>query len=77
MVKDAVLLKPILVPVLDRDNLTVMTDTQVNKILIDGSHAKGVECIGSEIILLHSMLQRKSSSLREHLDLLKYFYDQE
>ena len=34
---------------LNRDNLTVMTDTQVNKILIDGNHAKGVECIGSDM----------------------------
>ena len=25
-----------------------MTDTQVNKILIDGNHAKGVECIGND-----------------------------
>ena len=40
--------KAYLVPVLDRDNLTVMTNTQVNKILIDGSHAKGVECIDSD-----------------------------
>ena len=40
--------KAYLVPALDRDNLTVLTDTQVNKILIDGKHAKGVECIGSD-----------------------------
>jgi Choline dehydrogenase and related flavoproteins len=37
-----------LVRALDRDNLLVLTDTQVNKILIDGNHAKGVECIGND-----------------------------
>jgi phytoene dehydrogenase-like protein len=47
MVKDAVLQKPILCQRLKEKNLTVFTDTQVNKILIDGNHAKGVECIGS------------------------------
>ena len=40
--------KAYLVPVLGRDNLTVLTDTQVNKILIEGGRAKGVECIGSD-----------------------------
>ena len=40
--------KAYLVPILDRDNLTVMTDTQVNKILIDDNQAKGVECIDSD-----------------------------
>ena len=39
--------KAYLVPVLERDNLTVMTDTQVNKILIDGNHARG-QCIDSD-----------------------------
>jgi choline dehydrogenase len=40
--------KAYLVPALERDNLTVLTETQVNKIMIDGGHAKGVECIGSD-----------------------------
>ena len=37
--------KAYLVPALDRENLTVLTDTNVNKILIEGNEAKGVECI--------------------------------
>ena len=37
--------KAYLVPVLDRENLTVMTDTNVNKIIIENKKAVGVECI--------------------------------
>ena len=37
-----------LVPILDRDNLTIMTDTHVNKIVLDGNRATGVECIDSK-----------------------------
>ena len=40
--------KAYLVPVLGRENLTVMTDTHVNKILIEDDQAKGVECISSD-----------------------------
>jgi len=40
--------KAYLVPVLERENLTVLTDTNVNKILIEDSEAKGVECIDSK-----------------------------
>ena len=40
--------KAYLVPALERENLTVLTDTNVNKILIEGNEAKGVECIDSE-----------------------------
>jgi choline dehydrogenase-like flavoprotein len=39
--------KAYLVPALGRDNLTVLTDTQVNKILVEENQATGVECIGS------------------------------
>jgi choline dehydrogenase len=34
-----------LVPAMERPNLTVMTDTQVNKLLLDGDKAVGVQCI--------------------------------
>ena len=37
--------KAYLVPVLNRENLTVMTDTNVNKIIIENKKAVGVECI--------------------------------
>ena len=37
--------KAYLVPVLDRENLTVMTDTNVNRIIIENKKAVGVECI--------------------------------
>ena len=40
--------KAYLVPALDRKNLTVLTDTNVNKILIENNSAKGVECIDSD-----------------------------
>ena len=40
--------KAYLVPALERENLTVLTDTNVNKILIENNSAKGVECIDSE-----------------------------
>ncbi|MAR94969.1 MAG: GMC family oxidoreductase [Gammaproteobacteria bacterium] len=37
--------KAYLVPCLDRENLTVMTDTNINKIILDNKKAVGVECI--------------------------------
>ena len=40
--------KAYLVPALERDNLTVLTDTHVNKILIEENSAKGVECIDAD-----------------------------
>ena len=39
--------KAYIVPALERDNLTVLTDTNVNKILIENNSATGVECIDS------------------------------
>ena len=40
--------KAYLVPALERDNLTVLTDTNVNKILVNASRATGVSCIGED-----------------------------
>ena len=40
--------KAYLVPVLERENLTVLTDTNVNKILVNDSRATGVSCIGED-----------------------------
>ena len=40
--------KAYLVPVLERENLTVLTDTHVNKILVENEKAVGVECIDSD-----------------------------
>tara|TARA_B100001094_G_scaffold84883_1_gene81252 strand:+ start:2046 stop:3725 length:1680 start_codon:yes stop_codon:yes gene_type:complete len=40
--------KAYLVPSLDRENLTVMTDTNVNKIIIENKKAVGVECIDKD-----------------------------
>ncbi len=40
--------KAYLVPALDRDNLTILTDTNVNKINISEGKAKGVQCIDQE-----------------------------
>jgi choline dehydrogenase-like flavoprotein len=40
--------KAYLVPALDRENLTVLTDTNVNKILVNDSRANGVLCIGED-----------------------------
>ena len=40
--------KAYLVPALERDNLTVLTDTNVNKILVNDSRATGVSCIGED-----------------------------
>ena len=40
--------KAYLVPALERDNLTVFTDTNVNKINIDDGKATGVHCINAE-----------------------------
>ena len=37
--------KAYLVPILDRENLDIMTDTNVNKIIIENKKAIGVECI--------------------------------
>ncbi len=37
--------KAYLVPSLDRENLTIMTDTNVNKILFENKKAVGVECL--------------------------------
>ena len=40
--------KAYLVPALDRENLTILTDTNVNKINISEGKAKGVQCIDLE-----------------------------
>ena len=40
--------KAYLVPALERENLTVMTDTNVNKILFENKIAVGVECIDKD-----------------------------
>ena len=40
--------KAYLVPALERENLTVLTDTNVNKILVNDSRATGVSCIGED-----------------------------
>ena len=40
--------KAYLVPCLDRDNLTILTDTNVNKIVIENKKARGVECIDKD-----------------------------
>ena len=40
--------KAYLVPALERENLTVMTDTNVNKILFEKKRAVGVECIDKD-----------------------------
>ncbi|MDA8865876.1 GMC family oxidoreductase N-terminal domain-containing protein [Gammaproteobacteria bacterium] len=40
--------KAYLVPALERENLTVLTDTNVNKILVNASRATGVSCIGED-----------------------------
>ncbi len=40
--------KAYLVPAMDRENLTVLTDTNVNKILVNDSRATGVSCIGED-----------------------------
>ena len=40
--------KAYLVPALERENLTVLTDTNVNKLLVNDSRATGVSCIGEE-----------------------------
>ncbi len=40
--------KAYLVPCLDRDNLTILTDTNVNKIIIENKKAEGVECIDKD-----------------------------
>ena len=40
--------KAYLVPCLERENLTVMTETNVNKIIIDNNKAVGVECLNDK-----------------------------
>ena len=40
--------KAYLVPCLERDNLTILTDTNVNKIVIENKKAVGVECIDKD-----------------------------
>jgi choline dehydrogenase-like flavoprotein len=40
--------KAYLVPILDRENLTILTDTNVNKIITEGNRASGVSCINEE-----------------------------
>ena len=40
--------KAYLVPALERDNLTVLTDTNVDKIIMDGDRAVGVRCFDAE-----------------------------
>ena len=40
--------KAYLVPALERENLTVLTDTNVNKILVNDSRATGVSCFGED-----------------------------
>ena len=40
--------KAYLVPCLDRENLTVMTETNVNKIIIENNKAIGVECVNNK-----------------------------
>ena len=48
MEKDGSAAKAYLVPSLDRDNLTIFTDTCVNKINISNGKATGVLCIDDE-----------------------------
>ena len=40
--------KAYLVPILDRENLTILTDTNVDKIIIENGRASGVLCINEE-----------------------------
>ena len=40
--------KAYLVPILDRKNITILTNTNVDKIAIDGNKATGVHCINEE-----------------------------
>ena len=40
--------KAYLVPALERDNLTVLTDTNVDKIIMDGNRAIGVRCFDAD-----------------------------
>jgi choline dehydrogenase-like flavoprotein len=40
--------KAYLVPILDRKNITILTDINVDKIAIDGNKATGVHCINEE-----------------------------
>ena len=40
--------KAYLVPALERDNLTVLTDTNVDKIIMDGDRAVGVSCFDAD-----------------------------
>ena len=40
--------KAYLVPILERENLTILTDTNVNKIVVEADRASGVSCINEE-----------------------------
>ena len=49
--------KAYLVPSLDRDNLTIMTDTNVNKIIFENKKAVGVECLNEagELVTIYAL----------------------
>ena len=51
--------KAYLVPCLDRENLTVMTETNVNKIIIDNNKAVGVECLNDKGELFSIMANKE------------------
>ncbi|MFL2690105.1 MAG: GMC family oxidoreductase, partial [Gammaproteobacteria bacterium] len=51
--------KAYLVPCLERKNLTVMTETNVNKIIIDNNKAVGVECLNDKGELFSIMANKE------------------
>ena len=51
--------KAYLVPCLERENLTVMTETNVNKIIIDNNKAVGVECLNDKGELFSIMANKE------------------
>ena len=51
--------KAYLVPCLERENLTVMTETNVNKIIIDNNKAVGVECSNNKGELFSIMANKE------------------
>ena len=51
--------KAYLVPCLGRENLTVMTETNVNKIIIDNNKAVGVECLNDKGELFSIMANKE------------------
>ncbi|MFL2700605.1 MAG: GMC family oxidoreductase [Gammaproteobacteria bacterium] len=51
--------KAYLVPCLERENLTVMTETNVNKIIIDNNKAVGVECLNDKGELFSIMADKE------------------